>query len=235
MIEEKPAVQVGETVVPPQPPETKKFTQEEMEAEFSNRYKNIQKALAKKDIELKKLGSQIQPNTNRDKITRQLIEEVKPEILPEWDKESQYAQWQQEVENRRTKMQEQIVSAGFNPEDEQFEGVFDLFETAALSGRFERAEEKLKRTLIKLKPEPSKVENPQTREQEIQEAARKMLEDKGQLVSETSIPSGANRVWSKSEIDRLADQYDGWKTLEKEFGKNFAFEIAQRERDGRIK
>lgn len=234
MTEEKPAEQVKETVAQPQPPEAKTFTQEEMDTEFKNRYKNIQRELAKRETEIKKLSSQIQPTSNRDKITRQLIEEVKPDALPEWDKDVQYTQWQREVDSRKTKMEDQILAAGLNPDDEQFESVFDLFETAALSGRFERAEKKLERTLGKLKQATPKVEGKEL-DTLVDERARKILEDKGQLVTESSLPSGANRRWTSAEIERIAEQQDGWKTLEKEFGKNFAVEITNRMRDGRIK
>ena len=241
MTEEKPAVEVQEPPAQAELAQTKTPTQMELEKIHQEAeevaYKKLQRAQTRLANENTALKKQLNQLTGRDKITRELIAEVKPEALPEWDKENQYAQWQQEVENRRNKMQEQIVTAGFNPDDEQFEGVFDLFETAALSGRFERAEEKLKRTLGKLKPATPKSKEEQEKELEklIDERARKMLEGSGQLVTETSVPSGANRTWSMSEINKIAERVDGWRILEKEFGKNFAFEIDQRAKDGRIK
>ncbi len=93
------------------------------------------------------------------------------------------------TQGEREKIDQKIRSAGLDPNDEVFDTVNDAFEYARdVNGNFDKAHLRLDRILNKQKP---KKEAPEVKEQDVDESARKMLEEKGLLKTDTGGPSAS--------------------------------------------
>lgn len=159
--------------------------------------------------ELKKLR---ELSTSGKKPTTQLLElyeeqfgadnpKVK-DLKMQMTREEQIARQDQIAQDYKSKLQEKITTAGLNPEDEQFDVVWDAYDMAySVDGKFDRAESRLDRILNKQGKKESKSENNDKSKPEIneEEIARKWLEKKGHLVSETGMPSASGGSFSDIE------------------------------------
>ncbi len=115
--------------------------------------------------------------------------------------EEQLAFQEQKESLWREKLENRIIEAGFDPEDERFADVWDDFErTNGIDGKFERDDRKLDRTLKNIKPteKENKVEakpvaketTKQQFEKYYQERRKKELKEKGVLETEIGSPAG---------------------------------------------
>lgn len=197
--------------------------EERGEAKALEKYQGIQRTISKKDTEIERLKNQLgepQPSGTRRTLTA-LLEEMEKrgeeygsdpssqgrisQLKSELAREEQLEYQKGVARKVRSELDQKIRDAGRDPSDEMFESVNEAFEDAAdWHGKFDRAERKLDRILTQAKPmELPKVEPPEDRQKAINEAARQMLEEKGQLVSETGGPSASSGSFQQFEKDYI--------------------------------
>lgn len=226
-----------EPETPPTEPQTISMTREELDAkvaeakaEAMKEYQGIQRIIAKKDQEIEYLrGQTSKPRTSTPAYKALLdaleagqdaLGEPNPKltlakqiIAEEEKREAQevvYRQQEAIANKAKDDLANKIKEANLNPEDEMFDDVWDAWDLSnALDGKFERAERKLSRILKNVKP-------PEKKEEDEEEIARKVLEKKGLLKSETGGPSGVSADWEQVRADfiknpsnpRVFERYD---------------------------
>ncbi len=105
------------------------------------------------------------------------------------------ARMEQVTGEAREKIEQKIKDAGFELDDDAFDAVWLQFKYNAFAdGKFEEAEAKLDKKLSKMK-KPAKEPKPQ----DVEEAARKILEEQGKLKTETGLPSGVSSSFQEFE------------------------------------
>jgi len=216
----------------PSEPQTKTYTQDAVDAlllEEKKAYKGLQGVISKKDTRIRELETVPTPIEGDDKVlellvqnmrskeaygeTDPLIPQLEAEVRARKDRQKHETQMrfqQGETNKAWDKINAQITDAGFDPNDERFELVVEAFEDARdFSGKFDRAYTKLDRILSKSKPEKQETET----EKDTAEKARKDLEEKGLLTTETGGPSAVSesfedfqKRYMKSEVSR--DEYE---------------------------
>lgn len=96
---------------------------------------------------------------------------------------SQYNEWVTYADGEKTKMEQRIKDAGFDPSNDDFDRVWDAWligKTSSGQEGFDLANTRLERITKKSKPEEKSEE----------EVARAYLEKTGRLKTETGLPSG---------------------------------------------
>jgi len=158
--------------------------------------------------ELSRIKSQID-RSQSSSTTKQLLEiaeeqsgEENPKVKALKEQlayEERLSRQEQVTQENKQKMEDKIKSAGLNPEDDEFDNVWDAFELAAsLDGKFERAEKRLERVLGRKKPSET-VKNEKQKQDSEEEIARKVMERKGLLVSDNGLPSGSGGSFNEVE------------------------------------
>ena len=132
------------------------------------------------------LDRQRNPNYADDPQSQERIQALKIELAKAEAEESRKAQLRKQesmANEAKESLEDKIREAGFEPEDEKFDTVWDKWDLARLAdGKFERAEEKLTRILSRAKPKEETVEEKkpvETEEQMRERLEREILEERG--------------------------------------------------------
>lgn len=234
---ENPVVETPEETPAPQ---EKTFTQEEVEAGLSRlreeeikKYQGLQKVVSRKDQQIEQLKQSPKPQS---KVTNKLIDEIEhlarnsddglastnriAALKQELVKEENIAQGEAFANDWHSKINQKIIDAGYDPNDDAFVDVEEAYQTAYYShGKFELAEKKADRILKSLQPTKTeeKVETPpitpQKRtfsDEDLEEAERLINEKKGLSVSDSGrITSGiASRedLYAKARRGEMSDE-----------------------------
>jgi len=164
---------------------------------------------------------------NRD--TEASLDDVPPDKKVDYAKQFRQAESDTRVQRQIKQRQERVEALGLSETDRQYKAVRAL----TLSGDFKEAdalldelENKTEVSPVEEKPQKSPEEIKAEHDAEIEEAARKMLEEKGYLVSDINEPSGSTSIPSSGEeIGKMS--YAEWKAKETQIDKTI--------REGRIK
>lgn len=199
--------------------------------EMETGLKGEQRAGVRKSEEIQQLKEQLDSLRSDKELTQSLIavmaqqqgkseEELtegikadKPNLLQQY----QTITRQQEAQRKVNSFQRRTEALGLTEDSDDFWAIRDAVE----AGKYDRAESKLKK-LEKAKaetpegePEPPKEteeEKATKHKKEIDEAARKMLEEKGLLTTEIGGPSGSSIAPTNEELDRMTpDEYAKWR------------------------
>ena len=231
-VEEQPAVEPLVAEVPVVEVQTKTYTQEELDAERESvraeellKYKGIQKTIAKKDQRIQELEGAQAPPASSNKTLSKVIEEMERRagadyvedpaaqsrisaLKAELVREEQLQSQETTIKQKRLELNQKIADAGFDPSDDRFLEVDEAFDLATFDGKFERVDKRLARVLKSVKPveeitpKETEAEKKEKYDKEVKEAARKMLEEKGQLVSDAGGPSAGG-----GSDDEFLEQY----------------------------
>jgi len=202
-----------------EPTEPKTFTQEELDAQIAEAkesgkaeategYKGIQRTVSEKAEEIKRLKSQLgQPRSGSlktllEKLARRGADSYDPaeqaeigQLLSQYGQEEQQAAQQTYMAQKKEELSQKIIAGGFDPNDEQFDSVWDAYS-------FEEAERRVGRALAKAKPKESKKE--ETEEQVRERIKREVLEEEGLTKQPAgSPPAGGKRSWTRAELDAM--------------------------------
>lgn len=211
---------------------------------MEDNWKREQQVNTKKELRIKELEAQLGDRDSDKELTKLLIASIASQQgVPEDEfaeklavsKPTLLAQYE-EIEHKR---KEQATRDAYNakanaiwedvkslPDDNEDKKFVEL---ALRAGDFDTATVRVS----KLKETPKPVEKVKPSEEEIAEAARKQLEEAGQLTNDLPIPSGVGKAWSKEEIDNLkanAHTPAGLKKLNEALP-----EIEKATREGRLK
>ena len=202
--------------------QTPTFTQEEHDRlkkeALDEQYRKLNKSLVEQGQEIRKLRDTASrpPASMSNKAMRAMLEEMErpgeggepspriAQLRQQLDREEQL-EYQGKVSNEEwQKMTQKIFEANLNPSDEMFDSVIEAWEDGCETGTFEKAHRRLDRILDKTKPVKFETSEPEGDKLDklIEERARKMLEDKGLLTSDTAGPSA-----SSSHYEDLRDRY----------------------------
>jgi len=184
------------------------------------KYQGIQRTIAKKDQKIEEL-TRTQPTRPRakgvDQVAQVMLEELRVQeketgisnpriplleatIAAEKRRTDEVAfeeYRQATIKKERAAIEQKIEDASQDPNDEKFDRVWDAFKIATSDGDFNDARKRTDRILGQVKqPEKEGKELKETEEQRIErlanEKARKMMEEKGLLVTETGGPSATS-------------------------------------------
>jgi len=126
------------------------------------------------NAKMSRMGAEIkrlqEPKTQEPRITSKVLDLMEtgedytnPErqtAIRKLKEETQYQEkmvaWETGVEQKRSEVNQKIEEAGLNPDDESFDKVWDAFEIASQTGRFENVESRLDRVISKPKKEEKK-------------------------------------------------------------------------------
>jgi len=140
-------------------------------------------------------------------------------ILAAEGRDRDTARERQEVETytqgRRDTMESKIRNAGLDPEDEQFDGVWDRFNQAYYQdgpSGFDIADKRLDRIVSKVKPQEKGKEDDTAKV--IEDEVRRRLKEAGLLTTETGQPSASGETWVEFEARYVKGEIDE-KTYEK--------------------
>ena len=209
---EPPATEPASPEVQPQT-----FTKEEVAAlllEKEKAYKGLQGVISNKDKqidELRRRETVPAPNKTMNAMLELLekdeggysedpIRQAKIKALKEQlTREEQLQAQENYIRTEKEKLNQKIRDAGFDPDDDAFLEVNDAFDLSTYDGKFERAYKRADKVLKNLKPTPQSKEIKEIKPEDIEEAARKLLEEKGMLVSETGKPSASGGSFMEFE------------------------------------
>ena len=185
-------------------------------SEAEEKYKGFQRTVSKRERENAELKKQLeQPNTSSSVGTQELMlemlkgqqgDEPNPRVAQlesalavEKQREAQntaYKKQQAGALDKRSELEQQIIDAGHDPDDEAFEEVFEAWEVAnIMDGKFERADRKLARTLKNLKPQETTETQTPDIDKIREEVRRQVMEENGLLKTDTGGPSGQGMTW----------------------------------------
>ena len=201
--------------------EVKKEARAEGKKEAEETYKGIQRVVSAKDKEIADLRKQ--PERPAGTMSKQIIDlmeggefdKARNLIAVQEQESSRQATIQHQAtvtEGHRTRIKQEIVDAGRNPNDEIFEDVFDAIDFAeAVDGKFERVDRKLARTL---KANPKKEPEPT---QSAEEKALAWIKENNPslLKTETGSPSASGqsnedfqKAFIRGEYRNKLDEYE---------------------------
>lgn len=107
---------------------------------------------------------------------------------------------QGKIAEEESGIKQQIIDAGEDPDDEQFDRTWDAFKLAKVDGDFSDAHKRVDRILDKVKPKEKETKGELT-DDEKEEIARSYLEKKGSLKSDTGGPSaGGGHTFTREQI-----------------------------------
>lgn len=202
--------------------QTKSFTREELDTAMEQvrqeemaKYQGIQKVVSKKDREIEDLRKRgyTQPSQD-DKLLELMLQDRREKsseyggydpLIPQLEtelaarkerqayQESQIKK-QEYTDNWKEKLNTRINEAGLDPNDGQFDDVWETFDIAySVDGKFERAEKKLDKILKSVKPEAEPKETEEELKKRLrEEVKREIMLERGELETETGLPSGGN-------------------------------------------
>lgn len=183
---------------------TKLADQEKISQKWETESKAHQAVVTKKSQELSQLKQRPARTSTPSKTMLELMEEQSPgdprvaELKRQIDAEDALSNWNAKAEEARVKLTEKITSKGGDPDDERFDGVWDSFDLAySTHGQYEKAHGKADKILSRTKPVEKKEGEEDKKEDKEAEIARKYLEDKGYLVTETGGPSASASNWKE--------------------------------------
>lgn len=97
------------------------------------------------------------------------------------------------AQEARDELEDKIRDAGYDPDDENFDSVWDKWELASLAdGKFERAENKLSRILSKMKPKEEEKKPVEDEEKMRERIKREILEEYNLNPKEKVKPKGSS-------------------------------------------
>ena len=183
---------------------------EQGKLEAQEQYKGIQRAVDKKDKRIAELEKSAPPpvatGVSANKAVIDALEEgdytkARAAIAQEEQRQTTESQRQVQLQRQATvtrekqeELSDKITTANLDPDDEMFDRVWDAFKYARdVDGDFTDAEKRLNRVLSKQSPKETK-DKPEV-STDVQEAARKMLAEKGLLKTETGGPSASAMSW----------------------------------------
>lgn len=165
--------------------------------------KTAEPNITSKVLDLMETGDDYE-NPDRKAKIRQLREET--------TRQEQMGVWESRVAQEKNKVIQKIEEAGQNPNDESFDKVWDAFEIATYSGKFETVDSRLDRVISKSKPKEKEKEAPLdldnlTKEQwEVVE--RKVMDKRGETNDDSGGSSGGmsdekwlDEVYGKGKSD----------------------------------
>ncbi len=176
-----------------------------------------QAQVTKKAQELQRLQSQLQKpaQSNVSSELLKLYEEQDPtnpriqSLKAQLAREEQWARQNQITSDAKGGLEQKIREKGLDPEDEQFDSVWDAFIMAEVKdGNFTRADKRLDRILGRQKSPEIKEQPKKSEEVNEEEVARKYLEKKGLLTSETGHPSASGKSFQQFESDFISGKVD---------------------------
>lgn len=200
-------------------PQTKNFTQEEVDAlveETRNieqeKYKGIQRSISKKDIQIEALQKQSSaPAQTDDDLLGMLVSSMKgkqneygetdPTIAnlekelasrkQRKQQEGQQVQWESYCTTEKAKMDARITEAGLDPDDERFETVDDAFAIArTTTADFSNAQKRLDRILNRATLKTPEKETPEAVNEKKGEDKKLEMKEKGQASVDNIAGSG---------------------------------------------
>lgn len=200
----------------PSEAQTKTFTQEELDTvkqDGEKAYQGLQRAMARQSEELGRLRKQGTQTQSTKPITAIVAEMEKlgantSEISAELQKQDQMRQMDEFAAGERGKFEKQILDAGLHPTDEQFDDAWESFDlTNKVDGEFGRVGRRIDRIISSSKP-TQKEESKATLDvldKAVEERARKMLEDRGDLSVEAGTPSASStgQHYTLSEVKAM--------------------------------
>lgn len=224
---------------------TKTYTQEDLDnarLESQRQYQGLQKVVARKDREIADLRHKSPQASNKKVLAAVLDEMDKPQeelyqdsgrgsrisqLRVDLEREEQLDKMNAYAQQERERINQIIEDAGFSPTDEAFEDVEDAYDLSMMDGNFARAEKKARKIIGKL-AKPVKEPEPDI-EKLVEERARKLMEEKGELSMPAGGPSGAlSKTWTTKQISQMDA-----KTYQKEFPGGIP-EIMKLAKEGRI-
>ncbi len=194
-------------------------------AQLEDNLKAESRAKAKREQELERLQKQLEDQRADRTLSEAMMAllakqagrpvdefstEVKanaPDLAKEFQtlrEEERKRRQQEEFSNKVYEYQQKVTDAGLTENDEDYWAVYDV----ATKGQFKRADLLLDKIV---KNKATKVEPPKViekteaeRQKEIEEAARRLLEERGQLKTETGGPSAPKgKVYTQVEIEKM--------------------------------
>lgn len=221
---EKEETEVG---VPVEELQAKTFTQEDWDAakaELEERvrqeefvkYQGLQKVISKKDAEIERLAKQpsntktmttvvdelerlSQSAYESDPASQARISTLKTQLAAE----EQRAYQENIIHQNQERINQEIKSAGYDPTDDRFEGVWDMFEVASVDGVFTRVDRKLEKVLNKIpvvKEETNVVDIEKLVEEKAEEKLRVKMEERGLLHTDLGGASGGEQTFTRDQI-----------------------------------
>jgi hypothetical protein len=208
-VEQSTGATEQEAGTPPPEVQEKVYTQKDIDAILSEKdkaYKGLQKTLSKKDRELETLKAQSQSGgaTTHLKTLTEEVERVAREsggvdtsrliaLRQELEAEERRVAAMSIIETERQKLAKEISEKGEDPEDEKFDDVWRDFDFSSMvTGDWNKPRKTLEKTLAKSKPKEAQENEDEKVNRLAEEKARKMLEEKGLLVSDVNLPSGVS-------------------------------------------
>jgi len=220
------------------PPEDKLAAIEKQLTEFSQRLNQQQAVITKKDVENKRLREQLDDRSEETSLTKAMIaalslqtgqstEEVEtsvkqkqPDLIKQYDEiltKSKAQRQQEEMTRNIRELEKTVTQLGYKRGDPEYYEIFGRAADNDFDGAYARIEQ------LTVKKQPPKVE--EKKEVDEEEIARKYMEKKGLLQTETTAPSGsgAGKIYTKDEITSMdAKEYrktfpttaDFWKAMQ---------------------
>ncbi len=175
---------------------------------LEDNYKTIQKAVSKREEENRRLKEQLEEREadrnllrsfaatlaeQKGKTEEEYLEDVQkrqPDLLKQYDileAKRKQDKLVREAQEKAEEFRQKTEALGLTDKDEEYWEIHDL----VVDGKFERANVRLGKLEAKKKEPQLPPKSEADKQKEIEEAARKMLEEKGLLKSDTNLPSGA--------------------------------------------
>lgn len=198
-------------------------------------------AISKKDAENKHLRGQLEDRTEETSLTKAMIaalslqtgqstEEVEqtvkqkqPDLIKQYDEiltKSKTQRQQEEMTRNIRELEKSVIQLGYKRGDPEYYEIFGRAADNDFDGAYARVGE------LTAKKQPPKVEEKKV---DVEEIARKYMEEHGLLKTETAAPSGSGaKTWTRADIASMPP---------KEYRKNFpdAESLYKAIEEGRIK
>ena len=185
---------------------------EDGKTEAQKEYQGIQRTVAAKDREIKKLKEQTAQPSGRTRSTEIQLEDMKARQQETGEPNPRIAMLEAELQREmrtdyverttreaREKLDRKIVEAGYDPSDKMFRPVNKEFRLAyRLDGEFGYADELLDEILADVKQETKPPEGEKKKtfsEEDVEELKRRWMEEQGLLSTSDGGPSGSPDEW----------------------------------------
>ncbi len=227
-MEEKKEVNAEVKTEEVKPPEDKLTAIEKQLAEFSQRLNQQQSVITKKDVENKRLREQLEDRSEETALTKAMIaalslqtgqstEEVEtavkqkqPDLIKQYDEiltKSKTQRQQEEMARNIRELEKSVSQLGYKRGDPEYYEIFGRAADNDFDGAYARIGE------LAAKKQPPKVEEKKEEKVDVEEIARKYMEEHGLLKTETATPSGSgSKIWTREEVQNMPP---------KEYRKNF--------------
>uniref|UniRef100_A0A6M3KTR3 Uncharacterized protein n=1 Tax=viral metagenome TaxID=1070528 RepID=A0A6M3KTR3_9ZZZZ len=202
------------------------------------KYQGIQRAISKKDAEIKRLQAELTKTpTSQSSILSKMVDVMEEEggtnprisqLKAELAQEQQREKWNTYVGSARSGMEDEIREAGFDPDDPKFDRANAAFEAATVHGDFSRAKTILDKVLKTVGPkveekkvETSKQETAEQMKARIREEVKlELMKENDELKTDTGLSSGGGGSWEDftQEFVQGKRSLDDWEKAAKKRG-----------------